>query len=104
LALTVVAAVAPVLDLATTGTIEAHVRATYPDWPQDWIQADTTALVVGLGVIGVLGAIGWLVTLRAVVRARRWAPIVSTILWAIAALVTAVVTATPAGAYDRMVP
>ncbi|WP_147915413.1 hypothetical protein [Ruania zhangjianzhongii] len=104
LALTVLAALAPLLDLVTTGTIEAHVRATYPDWPDEWVQADTTAIAVGLGVIGLLGIISWLITLRATIRGRRWVPIVATILWILAVTVTAYATTTPTGAYDRMVP
>lgn len=104
LGLTVLAAVAPLLDLVTTGTIEAHVRATYPDWPDDWVQADATALVVGLGVIGVLGIVGWLITLRGTVRGRRWAPIVATVLWVLAVVITGYVAAAPTGAYDQLVP
>ena len=103
-ALTVLAAVAPLLDLVTTGTLEAHVRAAYPDWPEEWVQADMTALAAGLGVIGLLGIVGWLILLRATVRGRRWAPAAATVVWVLAATVTAYVAAAPAGAYDQLVP
>ena len=103
LVLTVLATLAPVVDLLATGTIEAHVRSTYPDWPDEWVQADATAIVVGLGAIGLLGAISWLIVLRATIRGRRWATIVATVLWALAATVTGA-TAAPAGAYDQLVP
>ena len=104
LALSALATVAPLLDVVSTGTIEAHVRATYPDWPQEWIDADTTALAAGLGVIGLLGIVGWLITLRATARLRRWVPVVASVLWVVAATVIASVTAAPMGAYDRLVP
>ena len=103
LVLTVLAALAPVLDLLAAGTIEAHVRTTYPDWPDEWVQADTTAIAVGLGVIGLLGVISWLIILRATIRGRRWPTIVATVVWVLAATVTAATTA-PAGAYDQLVP
>lgn len=103
LVLTLLAAVAPVVDLLATGTIEAHVRTTYPDWPEEWVQSDATAIAVGLGVIGLLGVISWLIVLRATIRGRRWATIVATVVWVLAAIVTAT-TAAPAGAYEQLAP
>ena len=51
-----------------------------------------------------LGIVGWLITLRATARLRRWVPVVASVLWVVAATVIASVTVAPMAAYDRLVP
>lgn len=104
LVLTVLAAAAPLLDRVSTGTIEAHVRATYPQWPDESVQADTTALVVGLAIFGTLGIIGWLLTIRAVLREWRWARGLTTAWWLAALTVTFTVALAPADPYEQLAP
>lgn len=103
-ALTVLATVAPLVDLVTTGTIEGHVREAYPNWGDDLVGADTTAITVGLLVLGALGLAGWAVSIWATARSRRWARGLASTLFVLGAVVVLFLLTAPAGPYDRMVP
>lgn len=72
LALTVLAAAYPVVDRATTGLLADHVRAGYPAYGTTEVDAAVTAYVVILAVVGALGVVGWLLTLRAARTDARW--------------------------------
>jgi hypothetical protein len=72
-ALTVVAAVFPFVDRATTTVLADHVRAGYPTYGQGKIDAAVTAYTVILAVVGALGLGGWFGTIRAVRAQKRWA-------------------------------
>ncbi len=104
LGLTVLATVAPFLDLVTTGTVEDHVRDAYPHWSDDLVHQDMTAIVVGLAVIGLLGIVGWLTSIRATARGRGWARGLSATLWALGTATALYAVSAPAEPYDRMVP
>jgi hypothetical protein len=60
--LTVLAAVAPLVDLVSTHSLEGHVRDAYPGWGQGRVNEDLTAIVVFLVSTGVLGIVCWLGT------------------------------------------
>ncbi|MGI5171096.1 hypothetical protein ACQEU3_42765 [Spirillospora sp. CA-253888] len=88
LALSALAALAPLVDIATADTLSAHVRAAYPGWRPDQVAADRNAIAGYLAVTGALGVLLWLVAIRAVVTGRRWARTFAT-----AALVAGVLVA-----------
>jgi hypothetical protein len=73
LVLNVIAALAPIADIATVDTISNHVRAAYPAWGHANVTADRNAMVIYLVVTGVLGVITWLCVIKAVVAGKRWA-------------------------------
>ncbi|MCD0446966.1 hypothetical protein LO763_25425 [Glycomyces sp. A-F 0318] len=71
LALSVIGAVAPYLDIATADTIGAHVRDAYPDWPASDVQKDRDAIALALALLGGLGAVTWIVAIAT--AGKRWA-------------------------------
>src|SRR5690606_2272707 len=78
LALTVLAALAPLVDAATLDLVGDHVRAAYPDWPADQVRLDRTAIVGWVAVTNALGIPLWLWTIRLVAKDRRRARTVAT--------------------------
>lgn len=89
LVLTVVAAVAPYLDRATTGVMAAHVRAGYPDYAQADVDSAVTTYLVLASVVGGLGALCWLATIWAVRTGRGWASWTATGLLVLGAVLAA---------------
>lgn len=83
LALTVFATVAPFADRATTQVLAGHIRAGYPTYTAADVDIAATTYVVHLSVVGALGVLGWLWTIRAVTAGRRWARGLATALFAI---------------------
>ena len=73
LALTMLATLAPLLDLATVDTLAAHVRDAYPSWGQDLVAKDRDAIAVYLVATGAAGTVLWSLTIWAVMTAKRWA-------------------------------
>ncbi|MBO2464611.1 hypothetical protein [Actinomadura violacea] len=73
LVLTVMAAVYPFVDRATTHLLADHIRAGYPTYTEARIDTAVTTYLILLAVIGALGAVAWLATIRAVKAGRRWA-------------------------------
>ncbi|WP_101790809.1 hypothetical protein [Nonomuraea indica] len=84
-ALTAIAAIFPFVDRATTTVLADHVRAGYPAYGPDAVDAAITAYVTILSVIGVLGLLGWLGAIWALRAGVRWARPLATGLLAIAA-------------------
>ena len=72
-ALTVVAMIVPYIDRATANVLADHIRAGYPTYSQAHIDTAVTTYLVYLSVIGVLGVVCWLRTIRAVNTRKRWA-------------------------------
>lgn len=104
LALTVIGVLAPLVDVATVDTLSAHVRAAYPNWAPDLIQADRNAILVFLVVTGVLGIAVWSWTIWAVTVRKTWARLASTVAFAVGTLL-ALTALTMSGAhYDTIVP
>ncbi|MGW5670791.1 hypothetical protein [Micromonospora sp. NPDC003776] len=70
--LTLVAAVFPFVDRATTTVLADHIRAGYPTYGPAEINAAATAYLAILSVVGVLGLLGWLGTAWAARAGRGW--------------------------------
>ena len=81
LALSVVAIVVPFVDHATENVLADHIRSGYPTYTQDRIDSSVAAYLAYLSVIGGLGVICWLWTIRAVKRSRRWAAAAATVIF-----------------------
>lgn len=86
LALTVLAAVAPALDLVTLDIVADHVRNAYPNWPDDMVAADRNAIVGYMAGVGVLGIGCWLWAIAGVRKRSSRARLVSTILFSVGAI------------------
>ena len=83
LALTVVALVVPHVDHATGNVLADHIRAGYPGYTPARIDTAVTTYLVYLSVIGALGVVCWLWTIRAVMAGKRRARRTATALFAI---------------------
>lgn len=64
LALTAIAAVYPFVDHATTHLLADHIRAGYPPYTRARVDSAVTTYLMLLSVIGALGVIAWLWTIR----------------------------------------
>jgi len=73
LALTVVTLIVPYIDHATANVLADHIRAGYPTYSQARIDTAVTTYLVYLSIIGMLGVVCWLRTIRAVNAGKRWA-------------------------------
>ncbi|MEU8264247.1 hypothetical protein AB0C02_26930 [Micromonospora sp. NPDC048999] len=82
--LTVIAALSPFIDQATTTVLADHIRKGYPTYGTGEINTAVTAYAVLLAVVGVLGLLGWLGTVWAVRAGKGWARWSATGLFAIA--------------------
>ncbi|WP_174867533.1 hypothetical protein [Nocardia arthritidis] len=73
LVLTVVAAVVPYIDRATSDLLADHIRSGYPGYTRMEIDSAVTTYLLLLSVIGALGVVAWLGTMWAVKKDKRWA-------------------------------
>jgi hypothetical protein len=80
-ALTVAATIVPHLD---ANGLADHIRAGYPAYTQSRIDRAVTTYLVYLTVLGGVGVIAWLSTLRSVKAGMRRARALATTLWAVA--------------------
>lgn len=80
LATTALTAVAVVVDQGMIGSIHARVTAAYAGYPGLDAGAESFVVTTLLG-LAVLGAAGWLLTLRGARRRARWAAPAGTALW-----------------------
>ncbi|WP_433354626.1 hypothetical protein ACQP25_13410 [Microtetraspora malaysiensis] len=104
LALTVIAAVAPFIDVATVDSITDHVRGAYPDWPADLVAGDRNAIIVYLSVVTLLGVVGWLWTIWAVAKRKRWSRVATTVMFVLGACHALSCLAFSGGQYANVVP
>ncbi|MFF9347047.1 hypothetical protein [Streptomyces sp. NPDC014734] len=104
LALTALAALAPLLDIATVDTLSGHVRDAYPDWGPDDVAADRNAIAIYLVGTGVLGTLLWLLTIRGITAGRRWARAVTTTAFAAGMSVALMNLGLGGEKYDVIVP
>ena len=72
LALTVTATLVPPIDRATSNTLADHIRTGYPTYSQARIDTAATTYLVYLSIVGVLGVVAWLWTVRVVKMRKRW--------------------------------
>lgn len=104
LALTVIATVAPLVDVATIDTIWDHVRDAYPTWSDTLVGGDRTAILLWLVITGGLGVLTWLWTIYAVTARKRWAS-KATVTGFLAGTCVALVNLTlTGGQYEIVVP
>jgi hypothetical protein len=82
LVLTVVAAIVPVVDEASTDSLSQHLQDVYAGYGVD-VPA-TSAVLAYLLTIGALGVVAWLWMLWAVRRRRPWARPAATVLFLLA--------------------
>jgi hypothetical protein len=84
LALTAAATIAANLD---TSGLAQHIRKGYPNYAPSRIDNAVTADLIYLTVLGALGVVAWLWTIRAVKAGKRWGRAVATALLALAAAI-----------------
>ncbi|WP_202637737.1 hypothetical protein [Bailinhaonella thermotolerans] len=87
LGLTVLAAIAPYADDATTRLLADHIHAGYPAYSPARVDSAVNTYLVLLSAIGALGVISWLCTAWAVRRGKRWARPAATVLLALGVVV-----------------
>ncbi|MER7010852.1 hypothetical protein ABT324_05420 [Saccharopolyspora sp. NPDC000359] len=104
LALTAIAAAAPLIDVATADSIGDHVRNAYPTWPDDLVNADRTAIAGYLAAIGVLGTAGWLWVIVGARKHARWVRPVSAVLFALGASTALLNLSLSGDAYTTVIP
>lgn len=104
LLLTVVATLAPVVDLMTVDTIGDHVRAAYPDWSADAVAKDRNAITIYLVAVGLLGLVGWVWSIVAVARGSRRLRAICTTLFVVGATVQLIGLSVGGEAYTTIVP
>ncbi|WP_163511567.1 hypothetical protein [Fodinicola acaciae] len=104
LALTVLATVAPLLDLATVDTLTSHVRDAYPQWAPHLVAIDRNAIAIYLVASNALGVPVWLMAIHAVRKGKRWAPIAATAGLVAGLLFPLIDFSLKGGAYDIVVP
>lgn len=87
LGLTLVAALLPHVDRATTHVLVDHIRTSYPTYDGQQVDATVNAWLTLLSVVGVLGVLGWIWTMWTVKTGKRWARWSATAVFVIAACV-----------------
>jgi hypothetical protein len=83
LALTVVALIVPYVDHATANVLADHIRAGYPTYSHARIDTAVTTYLVYLSIIGALGVVSWLWTIRTINAGKRWARGAATAVFAL---------------------
>jgi hypothetical protein len=83
LALTVVMLIVPYIDHATANVLADHIRAGYPTYSHARIDTAVTTYLVYVSIIGALGVISWLWTIRTVNAGKRWARGAATAMFAL---------------------
>ena len=83
LGLTVVALIVLYVNHVTANVLADHIRAGYPAYAQARIDSAVTTYLVYLSVVGALGIICWLGTIRALKAGKRWARGAATVMFAL---------------------
>lgn len=102
LGLTLLAALAPLIDLSTAGTIADHVREAYPAWDEATVRLDRNAIAIYLAVTGGLGVVFWVVSI--IGAGRMWGRIVATIAFASGLLIALMNLSIGGEGYKVIVP
>lgn len=104
LALTIVAAALAALDPMMTDSVANHVREAYPQWDANTVSTERTAIIGWLVGTGALGAIGWISSIWAVRRRKRWALWFAATWFALGVVTAGITLSTGGEAYDVIVP
>ena len=104
LGLTTVATLLALLDPQLTDSVASHVREAYPEWDAGTVSTERTAIIGWLVGTGALGAIGWLSSLWAVARRKRWALWFAATWFALGILTAGLTLSVGGEAYDVIVP
>ncbi|MFF4774370.1 hypothetical protein ACFY05_16065 [Microtetraspora fusca] len=104
LALTAIAAVVPFIDTATVDSLSDHVRRAYPDWPANLVTGDRNAIIVYLTVVTLLGIVGWLWTIWAVAKRKRWSRPAATVMFVLGIGHASLCLSFSGGRYANVVP
>ncbi len=83
LALTVVTLIVPYIDHATANVLAEHIRAGYPTYSQARIDTAATTYLAYLSIIGAVGVISWLGTIRTISAGKRRARGTATAMFAL---------------------
>jgi hypothetical protein len=83
LALTVVTLIVPYIDHATANVLADPIRAGYPTYTPDRIASAVTTYLGYVSIIGALGVISWLWTIRTVNAGKHWARGAATAMFAL---------------------
>ena len=87
LALTVLAAVVPLTELAGSDVLSSHLRSAYPEYGDAEIDTAVNASLFVLLSVAVLGVIGWIVAIAATSRGARWARWYATAAFAVGTVI-----------------
>lgn len=87
LALTAVATALPFVDRAGSSGLTGHLRAGYPAYSTERIDAAVDTYLLYLSIMGLLGTACWLGTMWAVRAGKRWARGVATTIFVAATMV-----------------
>lgn len=83
LGLTAAAIIVTYVDHATANVLANHIRVGYPTYTQARIDSAVTTYLLYLSVVGALGILCWLWTIRAVEAGKRWARGAATAMFAL---------------------
>lgn len=84
---TIVAAIVPYIDRATTNSLAGHLRAGYPTYTQGRIDTAVTTYLVYLSIIGMLGVAGWVWIIHAISTGNRLARGAASAMFTLATIV-----------------
>jgi hypothetical protein len=73
------------IDHATADTLARHIRAGYPHYSQARVDSAAATYMIYLSVLGALGLVAWLATIRGVTHERKWIRPTATLVFLLAA-------------------
>lgn len=93
-----------VIDVATTNRLTDHIRAAYPTWSQNDVNADKLAIVSYLIGFGILGLTTWLWSASVVKNEKPWSRKAITTAFFVGTGLALMNATLSGGAYDQIVP
>lgn len=101
---TALLALAPVIDVLTVDSIASHVRDAYPHWSAGTVDKDRNAIAGYLVGVGILGVIGWALSLWAMRRSGGTGRWVTATMFALGVLFALMNLSVGGDNYDHVVP
>jgi len=77
-----------ILSLVTLGSLKGDIRSHYPKWTASQVNQEFSTFVAITVISSVIGIALWLTMARGALNRRRWAQIISTILFVLYTLET----------------